>query len=359
MLVRVGRLGLWRLVDPALDHDQTRVVAERILASSAAGAWPDSEPLDIADRRVANFLTMHRLWTMVPLAAVREDQQDQLRKRHVSLAAAHMRLRSVAVDTLSLLDDAGIETRVLKGLATSELDYPDRRLRHTGDVDLAVRSEQLDAAVACLRASGYHDHPNEFAEQLLYGWTVASPEGVEIDIHTRLFRRSPFGNHLFDQPGDPLHLLPGCGLTPAQRLVHAAGHFIISPPGTRRMSGLVDVACIVQRDDIDLRAARRFAAELGVESLVGAGIAVEAELSDRGHVLAQLRQWKQPDWLERSTRLVPERRLLLDHLGRYREVPAGQRLRYLPSWLLPDRRQWSLLRDAVAGRVGLGNRSRR
>ena len=248
---------------------------------------------------------------------------------------------------LCLFGPEGIESRVLKGLATAELDYPDPLRRHTGDVDLAVRPEQLDAAVRVLRGQGYRDHHEPFSPHLRYGWTLRSPSGVEIDLHTRLSRRSPLGDHLFRGPGEPVPGLGGQALAASHRLVHAAGHFMISPPGTRRLSGLLDVTRLHHHPDLDLEEARRFAGLLGIESLVGAGLRVEAMLSDRTKVIGHLDTWREPDWLERHTRLVPERRLLLDHFGRYREVPPGQRLKYLPAWLVPSLRQRRLLTAAV------------
>jgi hypothetical protein len=182
---------------------------------------------------------------------------------------------------------------------------------------------------------------------LLYGSTLDAPDGVEIDLHTRLFRRSPLDDELFACSGEQLRSVPGLALRPEHRLVHAAGHFIISPPGTRRMSGVVDIARLLCRSDLDLDEARRFAAALGVEPLVGAGIRVEAELSERTAVLRALDTWQQPDWLERNTRLVAHRRLVLDHFGRYREVPRGQRLRYLPTCILPTAQQRHLLHQPL------------
>jgi hypothetical protein len=240
---------------------------------------------------------------------------------------------------------------VLKGLATAELDYADSRMRHTGDVDLAVAPDRLDDAVRVLHERGCRDHPVRFDPVLLYGWTLDAPEGIEIDLHTRLFRRSPLGDSLVAEPGEPLATLPGVAMPAEHRLVHAAGHFIISPPGTRRMSGFLDVSQLLARPGLDLERARRFAGALHVEALVGAGIRVEAELSGRHEVLAALDEWEPLDWLERRTRLVPRRRLLLDHFGRYKEVPAGHRLAYLPAWLLPTAQQRALFRRSVASAV--------
>jgi len=309
------------------------------LACNDWSTQANTAKIDIGAPLVRQLVTDHRLSTLLPLDSVPALHRDRLRHDQIEVAATQVRIRTVAHDLLAILDDAGIETRVLKGLATAELDYPHHLLRHTGDVDLAIRPQHLDRTIDLLRRNGYRDHPTPYSRYLLYGWTFDGPHGVEIDIHTRLFRRSPLKDVLFDGLPLPLARVPGLALPLDQRLVHAAGHFIISPPGTRRMSGLVDVARMMQNPELDLDAARSFAGQLGVESLVCGGLLLEAELSQRSDTLVQLAKWRQPDWLERATRFTPRRRLMLDHLGRYREVPPRHRLRYLPTWLLPDQRQ--------------------
>jgi len=309
--------------------------------------WRSPGPIDLRAPRARRYLSDHRLWSLIAMEAVGSSLRPELRNRQLAVTASLLRIRSTAAEVLALLGAEGIESRVLKGLATAELDYPDPLRRHTGDVDLAVRPEQLDPAVRVLRSQGYRDHHEPFSPHLRYGWTLRSPSDVEIDLHTRLSRRSPLGDHLFRGPGEPLPGLGGHALAAPHRLVHAAGHFMIAPPGSRRLSGLLDVTRLHHHPDLDLEEARRFAGLLGIESLVGAGLRMEAMLSGRPNVIDHLDTWRQPDWLERKTRLVPERRLLLDHLGRYREVPPGQRLKYLPAWLVPSRRQRRLLTAAA------------
>jgi len=343
---QLSREELWSVVDPRLTDPGVVAVMEQIFELVRTG-WQGDASIDLRAPLMRRYLSDHRLWLLLPVDAVRPLVQPEVKHRQVAILATQMRLRSVATDVLDHFESEAIDSRVLKGLATGELDYPNPLLRHTGDVDLAVRPERLDDAVRVLHAHGYKDHYERFSPYLRYGSTLKAPNGAEIDLHTRLSRRSPVTDRLFQDPGSALSLLPGKALCSAHRLVHASGHFLISPPGTRRLSGLLDVTRIHGRDDLDLDEARRFSAALGIESLVGAGLMVEAMLSKRTDVIEKLDNWKEPDWLERNTRLVPERRLLLDHFGRYREVPRGQRLRYLPAWLLPSRSQRQLLTNSV------------
>ena len=352
---------LWQLVDERADEPEIAAALSLVL-HLANTDWTSDDPIDLASPRTRALLERHRISTLVPLALVEAPHREWLRQQHLTIAATHLRIRSAATTVLSLLHGAGIETRVLKGLATAELDYPNHQLRHTGDVDLAVRPGDLDRAVELLRDNDHRLQPTPGADRadgatrpspsqhpaLLRGWTLDAPNGVEVDLHNRLFLRSPFDDELFADAGEQLRLVPGRGLRAEHRLVHAAGHFMIAQPGTRRMSGVVDIARLFHRADLDLDEARRFAAALGVESLVCAGLRVEARLSGRTEVLNALDEWRQPDWLDRATFVAAHRRLVLEHLGRFREVPRGQRLRFIPTWMLPTANRRRLLQASAS-----------
>ena len=58
-----------------------------------------------------------------------------------------------------------------------------------------------------------------------------------------------------------------------------------------------------------------------------------------------------PDWLDRATFVAAHRRLVLEHLGRFREVPRGQRLRFIPTWLLPTANRRRLLLASVKAAI--------
>lgn len=369
---RAGTDDLWRLIDPLAAEPEVAAALAHILAL-ANSDWTLDRTFDAGSPIVRSLLERHRATTLVPLPVVDASSVEWLRGHHRTIAAAQLRIRSTAAAVVSLLHGNGIETRVLKGLATAELDYPSRQMRHTGDVDLAVRPDDLERSVELLRRSGYQLQPIPGGTRetgragrspsqhpaLLRGWTLDASDGVEVDLHNRLFLRSPLDDVLFADPGEPLALLPGRALRAEHRLVHAAGHFMIAQPGTRRMSGVVDISRLLRRDDIDLGEAQRFAAALGVESLVGAGLRVEAQLSGRASVLCALDEWRQPDWLDRTIFLAAHRRLVPEHIGRFREVPKGQRLRFIPTWLLPTSNRLRLLQASMRSALSRATASRR
>ena len=73
---------------------------------------------------------------------------------------------------------AGIRILVLKGMALLDDLYPDPGLRPTGDVDVWVARENLDALIAVLTAVGYAPEPF-YPDTYRRGNTI-------VDIHTHL-----------------------------------------------------------------------------------------------------------------------------------------------------------------------------
>jgi hypothetical protein len=140
-----------------------------------------------SDRLVAKELKRHGLLGLVG------SLPDQHRVPGDVLAAATtMQQISVAIEAraiwvMSLLADAGVETRVLKGLATASLDYPERERRTFNDVDLLVRPDSLGIAAAVLAEAGLEreiaEPFNGFDRRFSKGVTMAFPDGLEVDLH--------------------------------------------------------------------------------------------------------------------------------------------------------------------------------
>ncbi len=320
------------------------------LLSLVSTDWTADVLVDVEHLQTEQFLTKHRMSTVLRPEDVLPSQQDRFHQRLLHITGMQLRIESVAAEVLAIFAAHEITTRVLKGLATGELDYPDRALRQTGDVDLAVAKDEFERSIAVLVAAGYDELDSIYPSALRKGTTLVSPSGIEVDLHTRLFQRSGFTDALFDSP-EPLTDLQGHALAPAMRLAHAAGHFILAPAGERRMSGLIDITRLRQRADIDLDEVRTIARHLGVEGLVRAALTLESSLRGADDEIDELDSWTNIGWLDRKTRLDVDRNLVLDHLARFREVPAGERLGYLPGWLVPARPQRRKFMRSVRSRV--------
>ena len=342
-----GTTQRWDLLDASLTTPAAIAVPAAIL-ELADSNWRTDVAIDVGDPAADVFLTEHRVAALLRTDHVRLHQRDQLRNRLLEIASIQLSIEATANDVLHRCAKAGISLRVLKGLASAELDYPDRSLRESGDVDLAVPRDEFEDCVELLLGAGYQRKDVQHAEPLRKGTTLLSPRGVEVDLHTRLFQRSPLTGTLFDDPAPLAYLLGGLALSAPMRLVHAAGHFILTPPGGRRMSGLVDITMLRKRPDVELGEVREIAADFGIEGLVRAAMELEASLRGDLSDVAAVAGWSGPSWFDRRTRLRPHRNLVLDHFGRFRDIPRGDRLRYLPQWLTPDRRQRRKFAESIA-----------
>lgn len=153
-------------------------------------------------------------------------------------------------------------------------------MRHTADVDLLVRPQDFDRACALFGNQGMVDSNADLPVHLLVESTFQDSTSVELDLHHRLFR---FGDARDDLLfANPVSLPDGGGLAmPAEaRLLHAAAHLLLSPPGKRRLSSLFDVTVLIARDDIDIAAALELADWFGMYHIVQFAIWLSRSIVD-------------------------------------------------------------------------------
>jgi hypothetical protein len=132
---------LWRCIaDP--HHRLTEPVSEALRAEAARFAAMTSPA-------TAAWLLGGAAPDGAPLVA----PEDAERSR-----ASHGAHRAVAGRWLAVIDRAGIETVVLKGFAIGALFYPDPALRGFADLDILVRSRDLDRLIELLAGHGFAFH---------------------------------------------------------------------------------------------------------------------------------------------------------------------------------------------------------
>lgn len=240
---------------------------------------------------------------------------------------------------LALLDTAGVDVRVLKGLAVARLDYDDELHRRTGDLDLAVRPDQLHAAVDTLVAHGGHwEDPEPIPGWLRHvgkGATVvlADPP-VEVDLH-RILVWGPLGIRL-----DPTELwrrartvdiagVPRSTLGREETLLHLCAHLLVS--GVTRVTEVRDVAQVLCNPDLDVDRLLRVARRWGVESLLAVAVRhAERELALvagahplEGWAAAHRVSIRERSWLRTGAR--SDRARGLTQLGVWVELGYGRR----------------------------------
>jgi hypothetical protein len=161
---------------------------------------------------------------------------------HTRAMASTVLLESTLLDALDAMSAAGVEARVLKGSAVAHLDYPDPALRSFGDVDLLVRSDDVDTAVTALTEAGcrrrYPQPRPGFDAHFGKGASFWTPTGEEIDLH-RTFAMGPWGLKIQLEDlwsGEPSTFrLAGRAvraLGAEERFMHACYHTVLgdSPP---------------------------------------------------------------------------------------------------------------------------------
>lgn len=96
----------------------------------------------------------------------------------------------------TILREHGIETAVLKGVATAAL-YPVPELRKSGDIDLLIlRPEQLEEAARYLQEKGYVQQQKQIVRHHL---SLLGPKLIEIELHVRMadvFERESVNQYL-------------------------------------------------------------------------------------------------------------------------------------------------------------------
>lgn len=212
----------------------------------------------------------------------------QLREATAEHRTAQLRvllLERELVAIVGRLAGAGVDTRVLKGVAYARLDYPDPALRSFNDIDLLVRPDDIDRAFATMRAAGYRRTLAEprpgFDRRFDKGMTLIPPTGYELDVH-RTFVLGPWGvlvdlDELWRDGGESLtvagHAVTALSLP--YRLLHACYHAALGD-WPLRLGSLRDVAELLRRVEGSASGAhpvRAIAARWGVEAVLAAAVA--------------------------------------------------------------------------------------
>lgn len=190
-------------------------------------------------------------------------------------------LEATLVQLASVLGDADVHFRVLKGPAVAHLDYPDPAWRDFGDLDLLIHPDDLDSAVAVLADHGYVRRFPEprtgFDRRFTKSVSMANADGLEFDLH-RTFAPGLFGlrvrvSMLWDSPPERF-VLGGRtldALRVEKRLIHACYHAALGnvPP---RLVPLRDIAQLLLGGRLDATRVLQLAAAWQGEAVVAHAI---------------------------------------------------------------------------------------
>lgn len=242
------------------------------------------EPLVLAADEAPSLMTGCGLNRITPLLAhavargivvIDDIYVGALMDEMTSVMTSAVAIEAMALEAYSVLDSAGIDVRLTKGIATAHLDYPNPALRQYGDADLLVRPAHFDDALALLGAAAM---PQKFPIrggrwQVQHSVPLES-DGLELDLHHRLLHQA--AGHLAartDLFADPEEFTVGgrrVKALPAHlRLIQAAGQNVLSVGADTKISSDVDVLLLEGVTESALQVAR----DVGLTWLLELGLA--------------------------------------------------------------------------------------
>src|SRR5215216_5383588 len=200
-----------------------------------------------------------------------------LTARQASVRTWHERLWAALVSVSAVLDDAGIDVAIAKGIAAEARWYARIGERPCNDLDLLLSPAhlgQIDDVIAAIEPS----HPlcgkvRRLAERGVIQAIDLVHEGVPIDLHWDLLKLgTPSRNRqaIWDRTV-PFALPDGRSLRALDAecsYVHFLTH--LNKDRFRRLLGFVDVARVYEREDLDHAAVERLVRADGIETSVSA-----------------------------------------------------------------------------------------
>ena len=213
------------------------------------------------------------------------EQAGEVERAHRASMATALALEATLVRTARLLEETGIDYRVLKGTGVAHLDYPDPALRSFGDVDLLIPSSQFDGAVAALLAAGHQRKFPEprpaFDRRYGKGSCLVSHGGEEIDRH-RTLAMGPYGLQIvlddlwrrsstFELGGRRFS-----ALGPEERFLHACFHAVLGD-NPIRLASLRDVAQMHLARPLDVEVTLELSASWRADAVVARAVSISGD----------------------------------------------------------------------------------
>ena len=181
-------------------------------------------------------------------------ERIRLRGAYLDILGRNLTLFNRAKPLLQALNEAGLQTMLLKGSALASLYYPDNGVRPMADIDLLIRTHQTEEGIASLLQQGWEPRPRRW-EQFTKSYRQIAPSHEfikgrqSIDLHWHVLPEccQPDADDDFWDTAVPLDFqeIRTLALQPADQLLHVCVH------GARRVSvttlrWLVDVVMIVK-----------------------------------------------------------------------------------------------------------------
>jgi hypothetical protein len=209
-----------------------------------------------------------------------EQQRSEAEQAHEEARCSVLVLERFLLQLVQLLEQQGIDYRILKGPALARLAYPSPWLRTYRDIDLLVPAQQLEVVAGVLAGLGsVQESPSrrpDFYHRFGQGLTFLTADGISVDLH-RTLAEGPFAQHIeqrdlfarsssFSLAGHRLRALAA-----EERFLHACVHAMLgdAPPP---LLPLRDVAQILQTTHVDLERVHHLSSSWKVEAVVARAV---------------------------------------------------------------------------------------
>jgi hypothetical protein len=157
-----------------------------------------------------------------------------------------MAATELVADVARRLAEPGIQVMPVKGALLQHWLYQDPIERPLTDVDLLVRPESFELAIAWLEASGYR----RLGRSSIGAIVMETPMGLALDLHPRLFERARYRlstGELFSRSSEDRELFGACVRVPAPidayaHLVGKAGSDHLNEEATARLDEIARMA---------------------------------------------------------------------------------------------------------------------
>jgi len=330
---KLTRADAIELLSPAIARQFTPDDVVTLLRRVESETESDERQLSAAQ---TDLIFEHRVLPLVPSEWILGGGHDRLELDRQA-AIDQLDLTALLVETLATLMGENIEARVLKGMASNELDYRSGLMRQSSDVDLLLQPDSLHTATELLMSDGFEPLGSVTSPTRAWkGAVLCATTGLQVDLHSRLSVLSDPPSEILFADADLMPRTGGLALNTVDRLLHAASHFVLTAPGSRRLTGLADITAIRFRHGLDVSAAQGRAAQLGLEWSAGLGLSIEAAILGRDP--SEFEMWASPSRLEGLAYARGDRRLLFEHVLKvHRRKGLRTKLAYLGYTLAPSR----------------------
>ena len=299
-----------------------------------------------------------------------QHQFDQAAGAHIDAMNLAVRLERNMALIVGQLEEAKVETRVLKGPASAHLDYPDPSLRSFGDIDLLVRSGDFDRATSVLTGHGhlrrYPEPRPGFDRRFSKGASFQTTAGWEVDLH-RTFVMGPFGLSidLDDLWGQKTEFEVGgrgyVALGPEMRFLHACYHAALGDV-VPRLVPQRDVAGMALAQDLDTDRVIRVATRWNGRAVLARGVSLAwatFEIADVTALSSWAARYRATDRESRDLALysTTSHSYAAKSLAAVRVLPGWRsRLDFVRALVMPDRSYVSPRHGGPARRLRKGVR---